>query len=249
MPPKRKQISQPIAKRGKNFVLECRGQNVRNLDKMAAHKLNVADLRALLQQALEQQGESLDSTGYAYVTVDEGSNYAAFESQDPLASIQVTSNVEMHKEIKNESSAAREKDSMFLHEKKYKQLSEQHKKLKQKYSKLEQDKLSSDDYALRMGKELQQLKDKQKMPQAKFTEEEGILITVAKLAELNERAESDSMFVGLLSTRLIGTERLETVSVMGQASHRFAKLKKPDGTPQYPATEKIGSGILEFICS
>lgn len=53
----------------------------------------------------------------------------------------------------------------LLLEKKYKQLSEQHKKLKQKYSKLEQDKLSSDDYALRMGKELQQLKDKQKMPQ------------------------------------------------------------------------------------
>lgn len=84
---------------------------------------------------------------------------------------------------------------------------------------------------------------------ANFTEEEGISITLAELQELNGRAETDSLFVGLLATRLIGAEKLVKMSVTGQASHRFAKLKNPDGTPMYPAAEGMDAKLVEFICS
>lgn len=39
-----------------------------------------------LRTALEREGDRFDPSGYAYVTVGEGSNPAALESQDPLAS-------------------------------------------------------------------------------------------------------------------------------------------------------------------
>lgn len=48
---------------------------------------------------------------------------------------------------------------------------------------------------------------------------------------------------------LVGADKLRTMSVTGQASHRFAKLKRADGTPLYPPTEKTNPKILEFICS
>lgn len=130
-----------------------------------------------------------------------------------------------------------------------KRLSEQLKKCKRKLATVEEEKLSSDEYALRVSKELQMLKDKQTIPQACFTEEDGIAVTVQDLEELNDRATSDSMFVGLLATRLVGAERLRQMSVTGQASHRYAKLMKPDGTPLYPTPEKMDPQILEFICN
>lgn len=57
------------------------------------------------------------------------------------------------------------------------------------------------------------------------------------------------MFVGLLSTFLIGAEKLSKMSVTGQASHRFSKLKNLDGTPKYPPTEGVDPKMIEFICS
>ncbi|XP_062536237.1 uncharacterized protein LOC134205209 isoform X2 [Armigeres subalbatus] len=39
-----------------------------------------------LRTALEREGDKFDPSGYAYVTVGEGSNPAALESQNPLAS-------------------------------------------------------------------------------------------------------------------------------------------------------------------
>ncbi|XP_062554774.1 uncharacterized protein LOC134219894 isoform X1 [Armigeres subalbatus] len=131
----------------------------------------------------------------------------------------------------------------------YKELSDKHKKCKQKIAKLEQDKLTSDDYALRIGKELMFIKDKQKIPQAQFTEENGIPITVNELDEINNRADTDSFFVALLVTRLVGSEKLIKMSATGQASHRFSKLKNMDGTPMYPAQERIDPKLVEFICS
>nr|XP_029733004.1 uncharacterized protein LOC109427596 isoform X1 [Aedes albopictus] len=132
-------------------------------------------------------------------------------------------------------------------EHKYMELLQRHKKCKQRYSKLENDKLSSDDYALRVGKELMQLKDKQHMPQTRFTVDDDINITVEELDEFNARADTDSMFVGLLATRLVGSDALAKMSVTGQVSHRFGKLKNPDGTPKYPAAERLDPLILEFI--
>lgn len=134
-------------------------------------------------------------------------------------------------------------------EKQYKELSEKHKKCKQKFAKLEADKLTADDYSLRLGKEMMQLKDKQMIKTAHFTEEEGIPVTVADLEELNSRADTDSLFVGLLATRAIGAEKLAKMSVTGQACHRFSKAKYPDGTPRYPAAEGIDPKIIEFLCN
>ncbi|XP_062538845.1 uncharacterized protein LOC134207142 [Armigeres subalbatus] len=127
--------------------------------------------------------------------------------------------------------------------------SEQLKKWKKKYAKLEVAKLSTDDYALRIGKDLQDLKDQQKIPQAKFTEDDGIAMTVHEIEELNGRSTSDSMFVGLLATHLVGADKLKNMSVTGQPCHRYAKLKKPDGSPLYPAAEKLDPQILDFICN
>lgn len=66
---------------------------------------------------------------------------------------------------------------------------------------------------------------------------------------MNDRSSSDSVFVGMLITRLIDPNELMNMSVTGHASHRFAKLKKPDGSPLYPPTEKIDPRIFDFVCS
>ncbi|XP_058829333.1 uncharacterized protein LOC131688813 [Topomyia yanbarensis] len=110
------------------------------------------------------------------------------------------------------------------------------------------EKLCSDNHALRLSKELVEVKDYQKVPQAKFTRVDNFKITVKELEEYNQRANTDSMFVGTLALHLIGPEKLKSMSVTGQASHRFAGYKKADGTLQYPATEKIEPTIFQFIC-
>lgn len=53
------------------------------------------------------------------------------------------------------------KNKYKLLEKQFKELNEKHSKCKQKIAKLEAEKLSADDYSLRIGKELMLLKDKQ----------------------------------------------------------------------------------------
>nr|XP_029729707.1 uncharacterized protein LOC109425372 [Aedes albopictus] len=83
----------------------------------------------------------------------------------------------------------------------------------------------------------------------RFTAEEDIPITVQELERLNERSSSDSVFVGMLITRLIDPNELVNMSVTGQQSHRFRKLKKPDGSPLYPPTERIDPRILDFVCN
>ncbi|XP_065075904.1 uncharacterized protein LOC135699554 [Ochlerotatus camptorhynchus] len=83
----------------------------------------------------------------------------------------------------------------------------------------------------------------------RFTAEEDIMISVRELEEINERSSSDSVFVGILITRLVDPENLKNMSVTGHASPRFAKLKKPDGSPLYPPTEKIDPRIFDFICN
>lgn len=83
----------------------------------------------------------------------------------------------------------------------------------------------------------------------RFTTEEDIPITVEELETMNERSSSDSVFVGMLITRLIDPNELMNMSVTGHASHRFAKLKKPDGSPLYPPTEKIDPRIFDFVCN
>lgn len=74
-------------------------------------------------------------------------------------------------------------------------------------------------------------------------------MSVRELEEINERSSSDSVFVGILITRLVDPDNLKNMSVTGHASPRFAKLKKPDGSPLYPPTEKIDPRIFDFICS
>lgn len=71
MPPKRKSVPEPPAKRDKK---PRKIQNTASIKKMAAQELNVADLRSLLQMKLHQQGDTLDPDGYEYVSVQEGSS-------------------------------------------------------------------------------------------------------------------------------------------------------------------------------
>lgn len=84
---------------------------------------------------------------------------------------------------------------------------------------------------------------------ARFTTVEDIPITRQELEAINDRSSSDSMFVGMLITRLVAPNELINMSCTGHASLRFARLKKPDGSPMYPPTEKIDPRIFDFVCN
>ncbi|XP_058838741.1 uncharacterized protein LOC131694233 [Topomyia yanbarensis] len=127
-------------------------------------------------------------------------------------------------------------------------LVEKLKKLRKRNNMLEQQKLASDDLALRYSKKLLAIEDKQKIPMARFTVTPEFNITIQQLEEINGRCQTDSMFVGLLCIQLIGVERLKGMSVTGQPSHRFINAKNDNGSPIYKATEKIDPSVVEFIC-
>ncbi|XP_055611264.1 uncharacterized protein LOC129757905 [Uranotaenia lowii] len=137
----------------------------------------------------------------------------------------------------------------FTLEAENKKLKEQLKISKRKLQRVQGEKLSSDEHALRLSKELQLMKDKNKFTEASFSEQEGIPMTVADLDELNGRATTDSMFAGLLAVRLVGADNLIKMSVTGQACHRYANMKKEDGTRLYPTPKKLDPNVLQFICN
>ncbi|XP_062545462.1 uncharacterized protein LOC134212006 [Armigeres subalbatus] len=91
MPPKRRKSSQAVPNQNK------KPRDGKNKHKMAANQLNVAELRALLQAALEEQGETVGTSGYAYVAIEDKTvDSLQMESQDPL------SNTPQEKETKRD---------------------------------------------------------------------------------------------------------------------------------------------------
>uniref|UniRef100_A0A8D8CXJ3 (northern house mosquito) hypothetical protein n=1 Tax=Culex pipiens TaxID=7175 RepID=A0A8D8CXJ3_CULPI len=135
-------------------------------------------------------------------------------------------------------------------EKEHRRLKDKLKRLENKLELLENQKLAAVDHAHTLSLELQKLREgNENAPSVlEFTESEDVRITTEEMEQLSSRSSSDSMFVGLLLTKIIGPERLITMSATGQPSRRFAKLTHEDGSLMYPPKEAVDQYIIDFLC-
>ncbi|XP_058839593.1 uncharacterized protein LOC131695080 [Topomyia yanbarensis] len=121
------------------------------------------------------------------------------------------------------------------------------KKLRRKIKLLKKELAQSNDHALSLSRELQDLKDRQQIPSVTFTIQSDFDITLEEIKNIDRNATTDSQFISNLAIHFFGVDRLKTMSVTGQPTPRFKNKLNADGSLLYPAKEQIDPKILKFI--